>query len=106
MTKSKIFLLSAAILLIGACAEGSLSSYASSVNIDQSTTSGKLKACSLEEGAKMIENGKALTQSISASADEISNTCLKKLALQAAGLDTEATNTAANALQSLLNLAK
>ena len=106
MTKSKTFLLAAIILLLGACAQGQLSSYIAENNtIDKSTTSGKLKACSLEEAAKKIEDGSAFAQSISASSDEISTICIKKLALEAAGLDSKATEDATNALQTLLNTA-
>jgi hypothetical protein len=53
----------------------------------------------------MIKSGKAFTQSISVSADEISEACLKKLALQSAGLEGQATSDATSALQTLLNAA-
>lgn len=70
------------------------------------TTTGKLKACSIEEAGKMVQSGKAFTQNISISADEISETCIKKLALEKAGLDNQATQDATNALQSIINAAK
>lgn len=78
----------------------------SSDGVAPTTTKGKLKACSIEEAGNMIQNGKAFTQSISVSADEISETCIKKLALEAAGLDKVANNDATSALQTLLNAAK
>lgn len=99
------FALLSACLLLGACNQNQLSSYAANAPIDKTTTSGKLKACSLEEAAKMIENGKAFTQSMSASSDEIANICIKKLALEATGLDKVANSDASNALQSLMNAA-
>lgn len=71
----------------------------------QLTATGKLKACSIEEAGKMVQNGKAFTQGISVSADEISETCIKKLALQSAGLDNQASKDATSALQSLINAA-
>ncbi|MDR1694229.1 MAG: hypothetical protein LBR70_03440 [Lactobacillaceae bacterium] len=97
--KFKIALI-AAISVLGACSI--LSDTGTAV---PTTTTGKLKACSFEEAGSMIKSGKAFTQSISVSADEISEACLKKLALQSAGLEGQATSDATSALQTLLNAA-
>jgi hypothetical protein len=70
------------------------------------TTSGKLKACALEEAWTKVQDGTAFTLGISEAADEISTTCVKKWALESAGLDTQATSDAYSALQSLMDTAK
>lgn len=70
---------------------------------DTSTTKGKLRTCAYEEAVKKVQDGSAFTKTIQASADEISSTCIKKLALQSMGLDNEASQDAQHALQTLMN---
>ena len=65
----------------------------------------RLRACMLSEANAKFQNGTLLVAGISATADEISSTCIKKLALQSAGLDNEATSTATTILNNLRNAA-
>lgn len=92
--------------MLGACSLlGETLGTSSTSTSTPTTTKAKLKACSIEEATKKIQDGSAFTKGISVTADEISETCLKKLALEAAGLDTQATQDATSALQTLMNAA-
>ena len=65
------------------------------------TAEDKFKACALSEAQAKLKNGTLFTKNITATKDEIVNTCLKKMALQAAGIDSEAENIATNIINSL-----
>lgn len=63
----------------------------------------KLKACMINEANIKFQNGTLFATSLSATADEISNTCIKKLALQSVGLEDDAQSTANTIIQNLKN---
>ncbi|MDD4557147.1 MAG: hypothetical protein PHE89_07510 [Alphaproteobacteria bacterium] len=97
--KKSTALIALSAMLLGAC---SLLDTASSGKTDVSTLA-KLKSCSFEEATTLVKNGTALSKGITETAEDISNSCLKKLALQSAGLENVATDEATSALQSLMD---
>ena len=68
------------------------------------STKAKLKACLISEANTKFQNGTLFFASISATADELANTCIKKLALESAGVTGEAQSTASTIIQNLKNL--
>lgn len=63
----------------------------------------KFRACALNEAQTKLQNGTLFAASLSATKDEIVNTCLKKMALEAAGIDSEAQDIASNIINSFMN---
>ena len=61
----------------------------------------KFRACALTEANSMLQNGTLFTKSLTATKDEIVSTCLKKMALEAAGIDSEAQTIATNVINAL-----
>ncbi len=70
------------------------------------TTKAKLHACVYEEAKNKVMDGSVFSLGLSATASEVSGTCIKKLALESAGLDTQTTSEAKTALQTLMDAAK
>lgn len=102
----KVTILAAtALLTLSACTADQMASWIPESDKTPMTTQAKLKACALDEARTKVQNGTVLSQGINATANEISSTCVKKLALQSAGLDTQATQDATNALQTLMGSA-
>lgn len=96
----KIISIVAAMTLLSACENIDMTKYTTAGADDSIKT--RLRACMLKEATERLQAGTLLTNGLSAAADEISTVCIKKLALQAAGIDTEANSTAASVLNSLL----
>lgn len=67
------------------------------------STKAKLKACLISEANTKFQNGTLFASSISVTTDEITNNCIKKLALEKAGLNNEAQSTASTIIQNLKN---
>lgn len=61
----------------------------------------KFRACALTEAQSKLQNGTLFTKTMTETKDEIVNTCLKKMALEAAGIDSEAQTIASNIINSL-----
>ncbi len=101
MKKQAVMMLSAALLV---CACSDFSRY-TTADADAPVKT-RLRACMLSEANSRFQNGTLLTKTLSETADEISSVCLKKLALQSAGLDTEANSTAQTILNNLMNNSK
>ena len=95
----KLFILSFA-LLLGACAD--LSQY-TAVDANASAKT-KMRACMINEANAKFQSGTLFANSVSATADELVNICLKKLALQAAGISEESQSTAQTIISNLKNL--
>ena len=66
----------------------------------------KFRACALSEAQSKLQNGTLFTKTMTATKDEIVNTCIKKLALEAAGIDSEAQSIASNIINNLQALNK
>lgn len=96
----KIMTVLAAVMALTACESIDMTKYTTASTDDSVKT--RLRACMLSEATERLQAGTLLTNGLSAAADEISTVCIKKLALQAAGIDTEATSTATSVLNSLL----
>ena len=66
----------------------------------------KFRACALSEAQSKLQNGTLFTKTMTATKDEIVNTCIKKLALEAVGIDSEAQNITSNIINSLQSLSE
>lgn len=94
----KIFLM--ALLMLGACAD--LSQY-TTVDSNASAKT-KMRACLVSEANARLKAGTLFTKSISVTSDELVSVCLKKLALESAGITEESQSTALTVIQNLKNL--
>ena len=92
----KIFLPAMLAVLFG-CAD--LSKY-TTVDSNASAKT-KMRACMVSEANNKFQAG----TSVSVTADEIVNTCIKKLALQSAGISEESQSTAQTIITNLKNMA-
>lgn len=97
----KIFILGAALVLMAGCAD--LPKY-TAVDSNASAKT-RMRACMVSEANAKFQAGTLLTKGISATADEIVNTCIKKLALQSAGISEESQSTAESIITNLKNMA-
>lgn len=96
----KIFILGAALVLMAGCAD--LSKYTA---VDSNASAkARMRACMVSEANAKFQSGTLLTKGISATADEIVNTCIKKLALQSAGISEESQSTAESIITNLKNM--
>ena len=98
----KKILFSVAVLLLAGCS-ADLSKY-TSVDANASTKT-KMRACMVGEANSRLQAGTLFAQSISVTADELVEVCLKKLALESAGISSESQSTAETIIQNLKNLA-
>lgn len=97
--KKSVFILSAALLLSN-CAE--IDKY---MNVSANASAQeKFRACALTEAQTKLKNGTLFAQDMSTTKEEIVNTCLKKMALEAAGIDSEAQTITSGILNSLQSL--
>ncbi len=88
-----------AVGLLSACAD--LSSYTS---IDSNASAKtKMRACIISEANSKFQSGTLFNKSVSATADELVNICLKKLALQSVGISEESQTTAESIINNLKN---
>ncbi len=95
----KLFVLSA-LILATACSD--LSQY---TTVDANATARqKMQACMLSDANTRLNNGTLFTNSVSVTAKDIVNVCLKKLALESAGISAESQATATNIINNLKNL--
>lgn len=82
--KTKLILIAAAAL--SACTQlESMTQVSSNASAEE-----RFRACALSEVSTKMQAGTLFNQTFTATKDEIVSTCLKKLALQAAGIDAEA----------------
>ena len=89
-----------ALLTLSACAD--LSQY-TTVDANASAKT-KMRACLVNEANARLQDGTLFTKSISVTSDELVNVCLKKLALESAGITEESQSTALTVIQNLKNL--
>lgn len=98
--KKILFALVGASLLTAACAAN---------NTTTGTTASKksrLHACASEEAVNAISNGTAFTNGLTQTAQNITKSCLKKLALEDSGLDQETLNLTSTLLSNMMNASK
>ena len=87
------------LLLLSGCAD--LSQYA--VADSNASAKTKMRACLVSEANSRFQTGTLFTKSISATSDELVSVCLKKLALESAGISQESQSTASTIIQNLKN---
>lgn len=92
--------LALSLMLLSGCAE--LSQY-TTVDSNASAKT-KMRACLISEANSRFQAGTLFTQSLSATSDELVSVCLKKLALESAGISQESQSTAQTIIQNLKNL--
>lgn len=66
----------------------------------------KMRACIVNEANSRLQAGTLFNNTITATSKDIVNVCVKKLALESAGITEESQSTAANIITSLQNLNK
>lgn len=98
--KTKIICGITALFLFGACAD--ISKYSTADSNASAKT--RMRACMVSEANAKFQSGTLFTNTISATADEIVNTCIKKLALQSAGISSESQSTAETIISNLKNM--
>ena len=86
----KLLMLCALTVLVAGC--GDMSKYTKAD--ENATDQTKLRACMLAEAQSRYNAGTLFEGELKATAKTISNTCLTKLALQKAGISSEAQSTA------------
>lgn len=95
------FLLALFVVLVAGCS-ADLSKY---TTVDSNATAKtKMRACMVSEANSKFQAGTLFTQGVSATADELVSICLKKLALESAGISSESQSTAETIIQNLKNL--
>lgn len=100
---SKLFAVLAVATALSACSSNGfdLSKY-TTVNANSSVKT-RLRACLVSEANTKFQNGTLFTKGITATADELTNTCIQKLALQSAGVTSESQSMATTIIQNLQN---
>lgn len=63
----------------------------------------RMRACLVSEATAKFQAGTLFVNGLSTTADELVETCMKKLALQSAGISEESQSTAASIIQNLKN---
>jgi hypothetical protein len=90
------------LMLVSAlCACESLSQYAG-VSADDSVKA-RMRSCLINEATAKYQAGTLFTQGITDTSKELAGTCIKKLALQSAGISEESQTMATSIIQNLQN---
>lgn len=89
------------LLLLGACS-GDISQYSTADSNASIKT--RMRACLVSEATSKFQAGTLFVHGISETSDELVGICLKKLALQAAGVSEESQSTAQSIIQSFKGL--
>ncbi len=84
------------ILISSVCACESISQYAGS---GDASTKAKLHSCLVNEATAKYQAGTLFTQGVVATSKELAGTCIKKLALQSAGISEETQSMASTIIQ-------
>lgn len=98
--KINIFAGVVCLVLLSGCAD--ISKY-TTVDSDASAKT-KMRACMVSEANSKFQAGTLFVNTVSATANEIVNTCVKKLALQSAGIGSESRDTAETIISNLRNM--
>lgn len=94
--KKYSLLLSLALILCGC---SNLDKY---INVGSNATpQEKFRACALNEARGKLQNGTLFAQDLTTTKNDIVNTCIRKMALEAAGIDSEAQTITSNIINSL-----
>ena len=71
------------------------------LNAVNDTVQGKMQSCLMSQAQSKLQAGTLFNNSVSATARELVGTCMKKLALQSAGISAESQSTAENIIAGL-----
>ena len=96
----KKLMLVAGMLTVAACAD--LSKYTTVA--ENASTKEKMRACMISEANTKFQAGTLFSAGISATAEELVNICINKLALQSVGISEESKSTAETIISNLKNL--
>lgn len=95
----KKFLICFMLLLVSGCAD---TSRYTTVDANAPVKT-RMRACLVSEATAKFQAGTLFTQGLSATSDELVSICLRKLALQSAGISEESQSTAQSIIQNLRN---
>ena len=87
------------LVLMAGCAD---TSYYTTVDANASAKT-RMRACLISEATAKFQAGTLFVQGISATSDELVNTCLHRLALHSAGISEESHTAAQTIIQNLRN---
>lgn len=90
-------------MALAACAGVDLSPYTSASASDPVRV--RMRACMLSEAQSKMQAGTLMAGGFKAEVDSLSKTCIRRLALQSAGIDEEAASTATSVLNNLMGSA-
>ncbi|MBR2299907.1 MAG: hypothetical protein IJ870_04980 [Alphaproteobacteria bacterium] len=93
-------LLLAGVVLLAACSQ--ISGVSNNGSADSSQA--KMKACLLTEANSRYQAGTLFTSGIKETATDLVKTCMKKLALESAGISSESQSTAESIISNLKSL--
>ena len=93
MKKNIMFMLGVCLLTASCASTGG--------DVANLSTMGKMKNCLSEQAMQSLTNGTLYANGVSATAKEISNTCIKSLAMEHLGIDTQTTQMATTILSAL-----
>ncbi len=91
----KKLILTASVFLLAACAQ------MSSGVAENASVPSKVKTCLVSEAGTRYQAGTLFTNSVKETASDITKTCLKKLALESAGISSETQSTAETIISNL-----
>lgn len=104
MMSSKFFAVIAVATALSACSSNGGFDLSKYTTVDaNSSVKTRLRACLVSEANTKFQNGTLFTNGLTATAQELSNTCIKKLALQSAGVSAESQSMASTIIQNLQN---
>ena len=89
-------------LVSSVCACEHISQYASAGS-DASSAKARMRTCLINDATAKYQAGTLFTQSITATSKELVGTCIKKLALESAGIGEESQTMATSIIQNLQN---
>jgi hypothetical protein len=101
---SKVYSSLLVVLMLSACSSSSGFDLSKYMTVDENaSTKVKLRACLVSEANSRFNNGTLFTSGITAAAKDLSNTCIKKLALESTGVSSETESMASTIIQNLKN---
>ena len=101
--KSKLFAVLAVATALSACSSDGFDLSKFMTADANASVKTRLRACLVSEANTKFQNGTLFSKGISATADELTNTCIQKLALQSAGISSESQSMASTIIQNLQN---
>lgn len=85
------------------CACENISQYATGTGAGDNSAKARMKTCLINEATAKYQAGTLFTQGVTATSKELVGTCVKKLALQSAGISEESQSMATSIIQNLQN---